>query len=166
MTVTKPNPRMRLSPHFELWEAMYSETATRLGIDNTPSPAQIENLKWTCVHLMEPVRAKFGRIRVTSGYRCLELNARVPGSSNTSAHPDGRAFDFHPYDPKYSLRDVVEWIAASKLPFDQVIYEYGTWIHLGAPMRCATEKARRLVLMKFTGTVYLAYDSRDPRVVA
>ena len=36
---------MNLSPNFTLEEATFSETATRLGIDNQPSPDQLENMK-------------------------------------------------------------------------------------------------------------------------
>ena len=36
---------MRLTPHFTLEELTFSETATRLGIDNTPSIEVKQNLE-------------------------------------------------------------------------------------------------------------------------
>lgn len=154
----------RLSRHFTIWEATRSEIAARLGLDNTPNRRQLEHLRWTAQHLLDPVRERFGAIRITSGFRSRELNARTPGSSDSSAHPDGRALDFEPIDRGISLRAMTEWIAASELPFDQLIYEYSAWIHIGAPLRCDPGLARRQVMMKFAGTRYLPFDAADPRV--
>ena len=36
---------MKISKNFTLKEAMYSQTAIRKGIDNTPTDEHIENLK-------------------------------------------------------------------------------------------------------------------------
>ena len=45
-----------LSKHFTLGEATRSQTAKRLGIDNTPSEEQIENLKAIAEAIFEPCR--------------------------------------------------------------------------------------------------------------
>lgn len=81
--------------------------------------------------LLEAVRAKFGALRITSGLRVTALHRAVTGGAARSAHEIGGAADFVPADPRKRLGDVVEWIAASTLPYDQVIYE-GTWLHVGA----------------------------------
>ena len=39
---------MKMSTNFTLSEMISSQTATRLGIDNTPNDDQIENLKELC----------------------------------------------------------------------------------------------------------------------
>lgn len=154
---------IQLSDHFELWEFTKSETAERLGIDNTPTPEQIENLRLLCFGFLEPIRAKFGPERVTSGFRSALLNPRIPGSSKTSAHLDGRAADFIPYAVlrgKLTLGAVFRWIAyESGLPFDQVIFEH-TWIHLGIRTK---SKPRGEILMKFAGSGYMPFDPNDPR---
>lgn len=163
-------PKPRLDPHtklgiyFKLWEATQSTTAARLEIDNSPNEDQLANLILTTTMLMDPIRAEWGRVRVTSGLRVPALNAAIPGSSKTSYHRHGLAFDFKFYSSKILLGDVVAWIADSDLPFDQVIYEYGSWIHIGHAK--PGKKPRKQVLMKFKDTKYLTFNSDDPRVVA
>ena len=72
-----------LSPHFTVGEFFRSGTAIRLGIDNNPdahpgegiSTAEVvENLRALCTEVLEPLRRRVGRVIVTSGYRCQELN--------------------------------------------------------------------------------------------
>ena len=47
---------MRLSGHFNLQELTKSQTATRKGIDNTPTPEHIERLTDLCLQVLEPTR--------------------------------------------------------------------------------------------------------------
>lgn len=148
------------SPHFTRREMRASETAARLMIDNTPPPEAEKNLERLCVDFLEPIRAAFGPIRVTSGYRCVDLNASI-GGSLTSAHTDGRAADFEPLAGA-TLRSVMEWLMRSALMFDQVIYEYGAWIHLGIARE--GRKPRRQALMIFRANRYEQFNPHDPRV--
>lgn len=120
----------KLSEHFTLEEFVISQTAARRGIDNTPSPAIIHNLRRTAA-AMERVRKLLGDkpIRVSSGYRCPALNAAV-GGSESSAHMQGLAADFT--CPGFgTVFQVAMAIADSNIEFDQVIHEYGTWVHFG-----------------------------------
>ena len=120
---------MNLSPHFTLEELTASANAARLGIDNMPTPYALEHLKTLCV-AMEQVRTLLGDrpIHVTSGYRSDELNRKTPGSSPTSAHVNGLAMDF--ICPSFGTPlDICKAIAASPILFDQVIYEYRSWVH-------------------------------------
>lgn len=122
---------MMLSPHFTLAELTVSDTACRKGIDNTPPPAILENLKRTAA-LLEEVRTLLGNkpIIVTSGYRCVALNREI-GSSDTSAHCQGQAADFT--CPGYgSPLQIAQAIYAAKPPikFDQLIHEFGSWVHI------------------------------------
>lgn len=156
------------SPHFTLRELVASQTATRQGIDNTPSMEVEGNLSRLCNQVLERIRFRFGPVRVTSGYRCRELNAAI-GGSVTSAHMDGRAADFESVDTRVSHRAIVDWVVAEMrahqypLPVDQVIYEYEDgWVHVGIAE--AGKEPRREALMIFKGTGYLPYDPRDPRV--
>jgi hypothetical protein len=142
----------RLSRHFTLEELTASQTAARRGIDNTPPAAVVRNLRRLAA-LLERIRRLLGGvpIRVSSGYRCRALNAAV-GGARASAHMAGLAADFTA--PGYgSVLQVARRIAASSLRYDQLIHEYGAWVHIGlaAPRR----KPRRRNLSIFKGTGYL-----------
>jgi hypothetical protein len=116
-----------LSPNFTLEELTLSQTASRLGLDNTPPPEVLEHLKATALR-MEAVRALLMRpILVSSGYRSQQVNAAVGGVAN-SAHCQGWAVDF--ICPSFGDPfHICAAIAASPLEFDQVIQE-GTWVHI------------------------------------
>jgi len=149
---------MKLSEHFSLDEFTASETALRRGIDNTPSPAVTEKLRMLAATL-EQVRALLGNnsIRISSGYRCLELN-RAIGSGDLSAHVLGYAVDFT--CPKFGTpKEVAQEIASSSIKFDQLILEgvssnnsNGIWIHLSIDPR-----NRREVLTAHFGTGKTSY---------
>ncbi|HQS70902.1 MAG: hypothetical protein B7Y36_08180 [Novosphingobium sp. 28-62-57] len=145
---------MNLSPHFTLAEMIRSSTASRRGIDNTPSPTIIENLRRLCEHVLEPVRSHYKRpVIVTSGYRSPALNSAI-GGSGTSQHSQGEAADFTVHG--VSNLEVCRWMEKT-LTYDQLIYEFGEdgWIH-------ASWSAKRLRNMELTArrvngrTVYLA----------
>ena len=119
---------MNLSEHFTLDEMTVSQEAVRSGLRNKPDAAQIEALRALCVHVLEPLRARVKRpIIVTSGYRSKSLNTRIGGSA-TSQHCKGEAADI--IVPGMEVADVVGLIRAMRLPFDQVIDEFGRWVHI------------------------------------
>ena len=69
---------MQLSHNFTLAEFIRSQTAARLGIDNTAPPEVVENLRCLCENILQPLRDAVGvPIRVNSGYRCLQLIVRL-----------------------------------------------------------------------------------------
>lgn len=83
-----------------------------------------DNAAWLCANVLEPLRAQFGPIGVTSGYRPPEHNAEV----------GGRAGSFHLYEGDHCAADVYgykagpvalfDWLRLeSALPFDRVILE-------------------------------------------
>ena len=122
---------MQLTPHFSLEELIASQTAARLGIDNTPTAEVLANLRKLAGYL-ETVRAHFDLpLSISSGYRCPALNAAVPGSSKTSAHCFGLAADFTV--PGWANLDACREIATCLSGWDQIIYEFGPagWVHLG-----------------------------------
>ena len=124
---------MKLSDNFSLLELTKSQTATRKGIDNTPSPEHQENLKLLCTHILQPVRDHFERVvSVSSGYRSPELCLAI-GSKTTSQHAKGQAADFEIYG--LSNQELAIWINEN-LEYDQLILEYwkkedpnAGWIH-------------------------------------
>lgn len=118
---------MNLTTNFSLEE--FTITQMR-GLDNTPTPAIIAELRITA-QLLELVRAALGGhpIIVTSGYRSPAVNAAVGGAVHSS-HMDGQAVDF--ICPRYgSPVAVCAGIVAAGLKFDQLIEEEGAWTHLG-----------------------------------
>lgn len=125
---------MNLSAHFSLAELTKSQTALRQNIQNTPSAAEIKNLKAVCENILEPVRSNYNNtpFSPTSGYRSKELNTAI-GGSKTSQHMKGEAVDFEV--PGVSNFDLASWIATN-LEFDQLILEFYTsgvphsgWVH-------------------------------------
>ena len=118
---------MYLSAHFDLAEFTTSQTAERLGINNTPDDEIIDNLRFLA-SMMEEIRLLLGKpITITSGYRSPKLNAAIRGSAS-SQHMKGLAADFicTAYGTPYEVADE---IARSNLNFDQLIYE-GQWVHV------------------------------------
>jgi hypothetical protein len=132
---------MNLSKNFTLEELTASQTAARNGLDNTPTEDTLYRLVFLCAHL-ERVRAICGNnpVIITSGYRSPVVNARV-GGSDGSAHMRGLAADL--IVPRFGHAQMVaQAIAQSDLPFDQLILEFGSWVHLGVRI----DKPRRQVL--------------------
>lgn len=119
-----------LSDHFSLEELTVSQTAAREGIDNTPDATALRNLRRLATAL-ERVRSRLGNrpVTISSGYRSPALNAAVGGSS-TSAHMSGLAADL--IVPSYgTVLQTARAVADAFEEFDQVIYEYGRWVHFG-----------------------------------
>ena len=121
--------RIQLSPNFTLDEFTRSQTAIRRGIDNhiEPDSTLHSNLVALCRQLLQPIRDGLGPVHITSGYRSPELN-RAIGGSKTSQHCDGLAADI--VVSGYSPFEVCEWVVSHNLPYDQLIHEFGRWVHL------------------------------------
>ena len=120
---------MRLSKNFTLDEFLVSQTAERHGIDMTPPDEIVENIQRLVHGCLQPLRDDIlSPIFISSGYRPLELNGLINGSA-TSEHVNGNAVDFTVVRQKPF--DTCELIVAMNLPYDQVINEFGRWVHLG-----------------------------------
>ena len=158
----------QLTPHFTLAELTVSPTAKRLGLPNTPTAAHIENMKYVCEKILEPVRAHFGKpVQVNSSYRSPAVNKAV-GGSPTSQHSNGEAVDFEV--PGISNKVVADWVA-DNLEFDQVILEFYSakdgansgWVHASIK-RSGANRRQRLIATKSKsgGTVYTPVADFDP----
>ena len=150
---------MNLSANFTLKELTKSDTATRLGLDNTPDEATIENLKLLCQEVLQPIRDHFGKsVTVNSGFRSPESNAAV-GGSKTSDHCLGRAADIE--IDGISNPDLAHWIM-DNLDYTQLILEFYTqgqpnsgWVHVSYDPN--NIKMQELTAVKVAGkTTYLA----------
>ena len=137
----------RFTQHFVLSEFLRSDTAERLGINNTPLECHIMRLRNLAVRCLEPVRQHLGRpIYVNSGYRCPELNVAVKGVKN-SQHMLGEAADItilegnrpfgHGTDEQ--IARLIFSYAKEYADFDQLILEHYTdkktgrqhwWVHI------------------------------------
>lgn len=129
----------RVTPNFHLSEFITSDTAARLGIDNTPTAVALANLKNVLIPAMQQIRDLLEvPIVVKSGYRGSALNAAVRGSS-TSQHCTGQACDF--VAPGFgSPKAVCTTLVANMhvLRFDQLIWE-GGWVHISFCARPRSE---------------------------
>jgi zinc D-Ala-D-Ala carboxypeptidase len=149
---------MNLTTNFSLAEMIKSETALRHDMDNTPGETEIENLKRLCEQVLQPVRNHYAKgVKVNSGYRHPEVNAKV-GGSKTSDHCKGQAADIE--IPGVPNAELAQWIAEN-LTFTQVILEFYTqgvpdsgWVHVSYDP--ANLKKQTLTAVKKDGkTVYL-----------
>ena len=124
---------MSLSKNFSLEELTKSQTATRKGIDNTPSPEHQANLQSLCTAILQPIRDHFSQVvTVSSGYRSQELCLAI-GSKTTSQHAKGEAADFEIFG--VSNKELADYIH-EHLDYDQLILEYwkesdpnSGWVH-------------------------------------
>jgi hypothetical protein len=140
---------MMLSRHFSLAEMTVSRTAARMGMNNTPGPEEMANLR-RLAESLEKVRAwLYKPVIVLSGYRCQALNTAV-GGAYQSAHMRGLAADI--ICPAYGkVIDVFEAVRRSGIIYDQLIAERpgdNGWIHIGL-----ADRARRRALI-FDGKRY------------
>jgi hypothetical protein len=123
---------MQLSRNFSLQELTKSDTAIRKGIDNEPNADQVDKLKALCENILQPVRDHFGRVKITSGFRSVELCNAI-GSSANSQHAKAEAADFECVGVDNA--ELFDWIKSNLQP-DQLILEFYTpgepnsgWIH-------------------------------------
>ena len=123
---------MQMSRNFSLQELIKSDTAIRMGINNNPSAEQMEKLKALCENILQPVRDHFGRVKVTSCFRSVDLCLAIKSSAN-SQHAKAEAADFEVMGTDNA--ELADWIYKN-LDFDQLILEFYTprepnsgWIH-------------------------------------
>lgn len=123
-----------ISKHISYKEAIKSNTATRLNIENIPDDYQLGNMELISKEIFEPLRRWVGGpIRINSMFRCVELNQAIGGSLR-SQHCQGRAIDL---DDTFSYKTNAEMFNYIKenLNFDQLIWEFGDennpdWVHV------------------------------------
>ena len=145
------------APNFPRREFEFSQTAIRGGIDNTIPEELLPNavrLSWW----LQELRNKINRIHrtdskarelpviVTSGYRGPALNKAI-GGSTTSQHMKAEAADFNV--PGMTSRELVDFIAKHRPGYDQMIEEFGRWVHVS--VTAANPRGEVLVARKSGG---------------
>lgn len=124
---------MRLSKHFTDAEFERSSTAVRRGWDNTMPPGVRKQAVYLCETVLEKIRAHYNSpVIITSGYRSSTLNSAVRGSRN-SQHCKGQAADITVKGVSVDrlFTDIITG-AIPGLTYDQVIWEFGAWVHISA----------------------------------
>ena len=147
---------MKLSAHFDLEEFTCSDTAARMCINNDLPIELLAEAKKTA-DMMEAIRAYLSDrlqkpcpVIITSAYRCSQLNKAI-GSSETSDHIKMMAVDFKapsfgsPYDICRELSP-----AMSMLGIGQLIFEWGSWIHVST--RIPDKIINRIITIDKNGT--------------
>lgn len=155
---------MKISNNLTLAEVIKSNTAIRRGIDNTPTDAHIENLKYLAEKVFQPIREHFGcPIFVSSGYRSKGLNEAI-GGSQTSFHSHGMALDL---DMDGRAGDVnnedIFYYIKNNLQYTELIWEFGTedrpdWVHVAIAKGREDEKNAKIAYREEGKTKYKKWD--------
>ena len=126
---------MKLSNNLRLNEVLKSNTATRRGIDNTPTDEHLSNLYKLAKNIFQPLRDGLGvPLGISSGYRSEALNNAIGGSKN-SQHSKGQALDIdadiYGNVNNFAIFECIK----ENLDFDQLIWEFGDdenpdWVHV------------------------------------
>lgn len=126
--------KKKFAKYFTLQELTYSTTAEKLKLSNIP-PTPIElSLQRLATDLLDPLREAIKLpIKINSGYRSAAVNKAVGGVS-ISAHCYGNAADM--VCPAYGNAKafglfIQKWLKDNNIAFDQLIYEFDSWIHIG-----------------------------------
>ena len=123
-----------ISKHISDKEGVYSRTALRRDIDNTPTKNHKQNMVELAENIFEPLRSYVGGpIKINSFYRSPDLNKAIGGSSK-SQHCNGQAIDIDDTFGRMSNAEMYEFIKEN-LDFDQMIWEFGNdsnpnWVHV------------------------------------
>lgn len=138
-----------ISEHITEAEAFKSQIATRKGIDNTTTDANIiANMKHVA-ELFEQIRIHFSKpIGVSSFYRSPALNKAV-GGAKLSQHVKGEAIDIDG-DIFGGVKNSEIFEYAKTLDFDQLLWEFGNdqepaWVHISRK-RTGTNRKQVLVI--------------------
>ncbi len=146
-----------ISAHISYHEATRSDTARRLGLDNTPNQEQLANMKVLAERVFEPLRNHFNRpIPISSFFRTEAVNRAVKGSS-TSDHMTGRSMDIDVDGLNGITNAQVFYYIKDNLEFDQLIWEKGdnanpSWVHVSY-----REGNNRNQVLRYDGNTYSAF---------
>ena len=137
---------MMLTENFSLSELTHTTT----GLMNQPDEDSEVKLLYVANYLLQPIRNRWGALKISSGYRSPAVNAQVKGSA-TSQHRLGEAVDFTPLEAE--MKDVFRWLVQdSGIAFGQAILE-PSWIHVALTRL----KGPNYQALTFDGKTYRPY---------
>jgi uncharacterized protein YcbK (DUF882 family) len=130
-----------ISKNFSWTEMIWSETAERQQIRNVPGEREEKALRRLVEEVLQPLRTAYGMpIRISSGYRCPELNKLVGGVAS-SQHLKGEAADCVVLDATALLAVLLR----EGILFDQaILYQRSNFLHVS--LRAV--KNRKMVIVK------------------
>jgi len=130
---------MSLTGHFTFEELTDTSDAKLLAANRAEASPFLLNLIDLADHILEPLRAKYGPITISSGFRGPTLNSAV-GGAKTSLHCIGKAADCVRPDWTWEkLDEVCLWLKnASGLRWGEFVREKRTktgttWLHITTP---------------------------------
>jgi len=153
--------RIKLSENFYLDEFTRSETAARNGITiNVTEGSEVYiNLKRLCTYILQPLRDNLGPVHVLSGYRPASINKLI-GGAKKSQHITGQAADI--VVSNRTPLEVAKWIYANCEDYDQIINEFGQWVHVSVstpdqwPRNQIITAVKKPRLLQKPKTIYVA----------
>jgi zinc D-Ala-D-Ala carboxypeptidase len=116
---------MKLTANISLDELIKSQVAERKGINNNPSPMQIENLKALAINILQPIRSEFRQATYYffgisySSELCIEIGSKI--TSEHCADNKSAAADFE--IPGIDNKELAQWIR-DNLIWNQLILEF------------------------------------------
>jgi zinc D-Ala-D-Ala carboxypeptidase len=125
--VTDPqNPQ--ISAHFYYRDLVITEHRDFIDMNTKEGMQYLGNMQRLCNEILEPIIILLGEVQhVSSCFRCPRLNAVIGGKTN-SQHMYAEAAD---QEFRIHLKDAYNKIMASRIPYSQLIYEFGSWVHVG-----------------------------------
>ena len=157
------NQTDKICKYLTIGEVVRSESAKRNNISNMPTAEHLENMKALGTNVFDKVREHIGKpIGLSSGYRSEALNNAIKGSSKTSQHCKGEAFDIDAdIHGGTTNKEIFDFIRLN-LDFDQMIWEFGNdsqpdWVHVSYKRNGGNRKSI-LKAIKVNGQVqYVAW---------
>ena len=136
-----------MTPHFTLAELTHTD---HREFDNTPNDVERANLQ-RLAEFLERVKETLGGkpVMINSGFRSAQVNAAV-GSKETSQHRTGCAADFRV--PNMTTDAICKVLIASGLPYDQIIREFDSWVHISVPSHANHPPRRQALIIDKAGT--------------
>jgi len=120
--------KTQLSKNFTKEELEVSREALKKGLSNVIPESLLPNIQRLVTDILQPLRDNIAKpIIINSGYRSPLVNVLVGGVQD-SYHTFALAADIK--IANMTTNNIVKKIIDLDLPFDQVIEEFGVWVHV------------------------------------